>query len=191
MPLPYHPVDDFAMIGWIVDGPPLILAIDAKLPIKTIAELIADAKAHPDKYSFGTSGPASSPNATLMQFNAAARIKIQAVPYRGSARRRPPLPPAQSRAPSFFSQAKALVDTGKLRALAIAGPKRMEAWPDVPTLPELGFKIDTRGFVGLGAGQDAEADRRLSQQAPQRGAADRHVQETDGGARHGTAAGRR
>src|SRR5262245_52989693 len=64
MPLPYHPVDDFAMIGWIVDGPPLILAIDAKLPIKTVAELIADAKAHPDKYSFGTSGPASSPNAT-------------------------------------------------------------------------------------------------------------------------------
>jgi len=52
---------------------------------------------------------------------------------------------------TFFSQGKALVDTGKLRALAIAGPKRMEAWPDVPTLPELGFKIDTRGFVGLGA----------------------------------------
>jgi tripartite-type tricarboxylate transporter receptor subunit TctC len=52
---------------------------------------------------------------------------------------------------TFLSQGKALVDTGKLRALAIAGPKRMEAWPDVPTLPELGFKIDTRGFVGLGA----------------------------------------
>src|SRR5262249_10498511 len=57
-PLPSPPVDAFAMIGWIVDGPPLILAIDAKLPIKTVAELIADAKAHPDKYSFATSGPA-------------------------------------------------------------------------------------------------------------------------------------
>jgi len=152
MPLPYHPVDDFAMIGWIVDGPPLILAIDAKLPIKTIAELIADAKAHPDKYSFGTSGPASSPNATLMQFNAAARIKIQAVPYRGSGEAATAVATsAVQGAFTFFSQAKALVDTGKLRALAIAGPKRMEAWPDVPTLPELGFKIDTRGFVGLGA----------------------------------------
>jgi tripartite-type tricarboxylate transporter receptor subunit TctC len=152
MPLPYHPVDDFAMIGWIVDGPPLILAIDAKLPIKTIAELIADAKAHPDKYNFGTSGPASSPNATLMQFNAAARIKIQAVPYRGSGEAATAVATsAVQGAFTFFSQAKALVDTGKLRALAIAGPKRMEAWPDVPTLPELGFKIDTRGFVGLGA----------------------------------------
>ena len=152
MPLPYHPVDDFAMIGWIVDGPPLILAIDAKLPIKTVAELIADAKAHPDKYSFGTSGPASSPNSTLMQFNAAAGIKIQAVPYRGSGEAATAVATSAIQGTfTFFSQGKALVDTGKLRALAIAGPKRMEAWPDVPTLPELGFKIDTRGFVGLGA----------------------------------------
>ena len=152
MPLPYHPLDDFAMIGWIVDGPPLILAIDATLPIKTVAELVADAKAHPDRSSFGTSGPASSPNATLMQFNAAAGIKIQVVPH--------PAVPAEAATAvatsaiqgtfTFFSQGKALVDTCSSRALAIAGPKRMEAWPDVPTLLELRFKIDTRGFVGLG-----------------------------------------
>jgi tripartite-type tricarboxylate transporter receptor subunit TctC len=146
MPLPYHPVDDFAMIGWIVDGPPLILAIDAKLPIKTIAELIADAKAHPDKYSFGTSGPASSPNATLMQFNAAAGIKIQAVPYRGSGEAATAVATSAIQGTfTFFSQGKALVDTGKLRALAIAGPKRLEAWPDVSTLPELGFPRCARG----------------------------------------------
>jgi tripartite-type tricarboxylate transporter receptor subunit TctC len=152
MPLSYHPVDDFALIGWIVDGPPMILVIDAKLPIKTVAELIADAKAYPDKYSFGTSGPASSPNSTLMQFNAAAGIKIQAVPYRGSGEAATAVATSAIQGTfTFFSQAKALVDTGKLRVLAIAGPKRMEAWPDVPTLPELGFKIDTRGFVGLGA----------------------------------------
>ena len=144
MPLPYHPVDDFAMISLIVDGPPLILAIDAKLPIKTVAELIADAKANPDRYSFGTSGPASSPNATLMQFNAAAGIKIQAVPYRGSGEAATAVATSAIHGTfTFFSQGKALVDSGKLRALAIAGPKRMEAWPDVPTLLELRFKIDT------------------------------------------------
>ncbi len=43
------------------------------------------------------------------------------------------------------------MDSGRLRALAIAGFKRMEAWPDVPTFTELGYKIDVRGFVGLGA----------------------------------------
>ena len=152
MPLTYHPVDDFAMVGWIVDGPPLILAIDAKLPIKTVAELIADAKAHPDKYSFATSGPASSPNATLMRFNATAGTKIQAVPYRGSGEAATAVATSAIQGTfTYFSQGKALVDGGKLRALAIAGPKRMEAWPDVPTLPELGLNIDVRGFVGLGA----------------------------------------
>ena len=152
MPLPYHPVDDFAMIGWIVDGPPLILAIDAKLPIRTVAELITDAKAYPDRYSFATSGPASSPNAAVLRFNALAGTKIQAVPYRGSGEAATAVATSAIQGTfTYFSQGKALVDTGKLRALAIAGPRRMEAWPDVPTLPELGFNVDTRGFVGLGA----------------------------------------
>src|SRR5437868_2303313 len=56
LPVNYSPVDDFAMIGWIVDGPPLVLAINANLPYKTLAELLTDAKANPGKYSFGTSG---------------------------------------------------------------------------------------------------------------------------------------
>jgi tripartite-type tricarboxylate transporter receptor subunit TctC len=152
MPLPYHPVDDFAMIGWIVDGPPLILTIDATLPIKTIAELVADAKANPTKYNFATAGPASSPNATLMRFNAAAGTKIQAVHYRGSGEAATAVATSAIQGTfTYFSQGKALVDGGKLRALAIAGPKRMDAWPDVPTLIEAGFDIDIRGFVGLGA----------------------------------------
>src|SRR5258708_6248307 len=61
LPVNYSPIDDFTQIGWIVDGPPLVVIINAKLPFKTLAELLADAKANPTKYSFGTSGPASSP----------------------------------------------------------------------------------------------------------------------------------
>jgi tripartite-type tricarboxylate transporter receptor subunit TctC len=152
MPLSYHPVDDFAMIGWIVDGPPMILVIDAKLPIKTVAELIADAKANPNKYSIGTSGPASSPNAALAQFNRAAGIQIQAVHYRGSGESATAVATSAIQGTfTYFSQGKTLVDSGRLRALAVAGSKRMEAWPDVPTFTELGLKIDVRGFVGLGA----------------------------------------
>ena len=61
----------------------------------------------------------------------------------------------------LFSQAKPLVDVGKVRALAVAAPTRIPAWPDVPTFKELGFNIDFRGFVGVvGAGQDTEADPR-------------------------------
>lgn len=152
MPLPYHPVDDFAMIGWIVDGPPLVLVIDATLPIKTVTELVADAKANPAKYNFATSGPASSPNAILARFNSVAGTKIQAVHYRGSGEAATAVATSAIQGTfTFFSQAKALVDGGKLRALAITGPKRVEAWPDVPSLAELGLNIDVRGFVGLGA----------------------------------------
>jgi tripartite-type tricarboxylate transporter receptor subunit TctC len=152
LPVNYSPVDDFAMIGWIVDGPPLVLIIDAKLPFKTLAELLADAKANPRKYSFGTSGPASSPGLSLAQLNAAATVQIQAVPYRGAGDAAAAVAGgAIQGAFTFYSQAKPLADDGKVRAIAVASPKRLEGWPGVPTFIEQGYKIDQRGFVGLAA----------------------------------------
>jgi tripartite-type tricarboxylate transporter receptor subunit TctC len=152
LPVNYSPVDDFAMIGWIVDGPPLVLIVDAKLPVKTLAELIADAKSNPSKYSFGTSGPASSPGLTLMQLNSSAKVQIQAVPYRGAGDAAAAVAGgAIQGAFTFYSQAKPLADDGKVRAIGVASPKRLESWPDVPTFIERGYKIDQRGFVGLAA----------------------------------------
>ena len=52
---------------------------------------------------------------------------------------------------TFYSQAKPLADAGKVRAVAVASPKRLEGWPEVPTFTEQGYKIDQRGFVGLAA----------------------------------------
>jgi tripartite-type tricarboxylate transporter receptor subunit TctC len=152
LPVTYSPVDDFAQIGWIVDGPPLVLIIDAKLPHKRVVELVADAKANPGKYSFGTSGPASSPGLSLVQLNAMAKTQIQAVPYRGSGDAAAAVATgAIQGAFTFFSQAKPLVDLDKVRPIGVAGPKRIEAWPDVATMSEQGFAIDQRGFVGLSA----------------------------------------
>jgi tripartite-type tricarboxylate transporter receptor subunit TctC len=151
MAVPYHPVDDFAMIGWMVEGPPLVLIIDAKLPYKSLAELIAGAKA--SKISFGTSGPASSPAVALTQLNAIGKTEIVAVPYRGSGEAsRSVAGGAIEGAFAFFSQAKPLSDDGKVRALAVAGPRRIAGWPDVPTFAELGYQnFDHQGFVGLAA----------------------------------------
>src|SRR6202166_2141797 len=84
IPVPYNAIDDFAMIGMIVEGPPLVLIIDAALPYKSLAELLADAKADPKKISFGTSGPATSPAMALAQLNALGKTEIAGVPYRGS-----------------------------------------------------------------------------------------------------------
>ena len=150
--VPYNAVTDFTHVGWIVEGPPLVLAIDAKLPYKTLAELVADAKANPNKLSFGTSGPASSPLIALVQLNSAAGIRIQDVPYRGSGQAAASLPTGAIQGTfTFYSSAKPLVDGGQARVLAVAGPRRIAAWPDVPTMEEAGFKgFDHNGFVGLG-----------------------------------------
>jgi tripartite-type tricarboxylate transporter receptor subunit TctC len=153
MPVPYNAVDDFAMIGMIVEGPPLVLIIDAKLPYKSVAELIADAKANPKKISFGTSGPATSPAMALTQLNSIGHTDIVGVPYRGSGEAaRNVAAGGIDGAFAFYSQAKPLADDGKVRALAIAAPERIATWADVPTMEELGFpNFDYRGFVGLAA----------------------------------------
>ena len=153
IPVPYNAVDDFSMIGWMVEGPPLVLIVDAKLPYKTLADLVADARANPKKISFGTSGPASSPVIAVTQLNAAAKTEIVGVPYRGSGEAARAVAGSQIQgAFAFYSQAKPLADDGKLRALAVASPARIAGWPEVPTFDELGYKnFDHRGFVGLAA----------------------------------------
>jgi tripartite-type tricarboxylate transporter receptor subunit TctC len=153
LPVPYNAIDDFAMIGMIVEGPPLVLIIDAALPYKSLAELLADAKANPNKISFGTSGPATSPAMALAQLNALAKTEIAGVPYAGSgeAARNVSGSGVQG-AFAFYAQAKPLADGGKVRALAIASPQRIATWSEVPTMQELGFpNFDYRGFVGLAA----------------------------------------
>ncbi len=153
LPVPYNAINDFAMIGMIVEGPPLVLIIDAKLPYKSLADLVAGAKADPKKISFGTSGPATSPAMALAQLNALAKTEIAGVPFNGSgeAARNVSASGVQG-AFAFYAQAKPLADSGRVRALAIASPQRIATWPEVPTMQELGFpNFDYRGFVGLAA----------------------------------------
>ncbi|HEY2137440.1 MAG TPA: tripartite tricarboxylate transporter substrate binding protein, partial [Xanthobacteraceae bacterium] len=153
LPVPYNAIDDFAMIGMIVEGPPLVLIVDAALPYRSLAELLADAKANPAKISFGTSGPATSPAMALAQLNALAKTEIVGVPYRGSgeAARNVSGGGVQG-AFAFYAQAKPLADAGEVRALAIASLRRIATWAEVPTMQELGFpNFDYSGFVGLAA----------------------------------------
>ena len=153
IPVPYSAVDDFAMIAVITEGPPLVLIIDAKLPYKSLAELIADARANPTKISFGTSGPATSPAIALTQLNSLGKTEIVGVPYRGSGEAaRNVAAGGIDGAFAFYSQAKPLADDGKIRALAVASAQRIATWADVPTMDELGFpNFDYSGFVGLAA----------------------------------------
>jgi tripartite-type tricarboxylate transporter receptor subunit TctC len=151
--VPYDPIKDFAVIGMVVDGPPLVLVVNAALPYKSVAELVADARANPNKISFGTSGPATSPAIGVTQINALANTSIVGVPYRGSGAAAVGVATGEVQgAFVFYSNAKPLSDDGKVRALAVASPQRLANWPEIPTMAELGFAgVDHRGFVGLAA----------------------------------------
>jgi tripartite-type tricarboxylate transporter receptor subunit TctC len=153
IPVPYNAIDDFAMIGLIVEGPPLVLVINGALPYRSLADLINDAKADRRKVSFGTSGPATSPAIALTQLNAQAGTNIVGVPYRGSGEAaRNAAAGAIDGGFVFYSQAKPLADDGKVRALAVASSQRIASWSEIPTMEELGYKnFDHRGFVGLAA----------------------------------------
>jgi tripartite-type tricarboxylate transporter receptor subunit TctC len=149
--VPYNAIADFSLIGKITDGPPLVLIVNADLPYKSLKDLIADAKSNPSKVSFGTSGPATSPAIALTQLNDAAGTKIVDVPYRGSGEAASAVVTGAVQATfTFYTAAKSLADGGKVRPLAIAGPNRIAAWPDVPTMQELGYaNFNHSGFVGL------------------------------------------
>jgi tripartite-type tricarboxylate transporter receptor subunit TctC len=151
--VPYDPIKDFALIGMVSDGPPLVLIVNANLPYKTVADIVADAKANPTKVSFGTSGPATSPAISVTQLNALAKTSIVQVPYRGSGPAAAAVVTGEVQgAFVFYSNARPLHEGGKVRALAVASPQRMANWPEIPTMTQLGFAgFDHRGFVGLAA----------------------------------------
>jgi tripartite-type tricarboxylate transporter receptor subunit TctC len=149
--VPYDPVKDFALIGKVTDGPPVVLIVNANLPFKSVAELVAYAKTN--QVSFGTSGPATSPAIAVTQLNAVAKTNIVQVPYRGSG------PAATAVATGevqgafvFYANARQLHDAGKVRAIAVATPQRVASWPEIPTMSEAGLAgFDHQGFVGMAA----------------------------------------
>jgi tripartite-type tricarboxylate transporter receptor subunit TctC len=153
LPVPYNAINDFALIGKLTDGPPLVLIVNPNSPYKSVKDIIADAKANPNKVSFGTSGPATTPAIAVSQLNLLADTKIAAVPYRGTGPAVVGVMSGEIQAAFvFYSNAKPFADNGQVRAIAITSANRMSSWPDLPTMAEQGFAgFEHSGFVGLAA----------------------------------------
>lgn len=148
--LRYDPVADFAPIGLVGYSPTLMVA-NAAVPVKDVKDLVAQLKAKPDKYTYASAGNGTAPHFAAELFKLNAGVVMLGIPYKGSA-------PAvgdtiggqtQFMFPSLFT-ALPHVKSGKLRALAVAGPKRSPLMPEVPTLKEAGVDgVDVQQWYGF------------------------------------------
>jgi tripartite-type tricarboxylate transporter receptor subunit TctC len=138
--LPYDSVKDFTLIQMLATTP-LILVVHPSLPVKSVKELIAFAKARPGQIIYGSSGNGTIVHLSTELFKSMAGVDMVHVPFKGSPQSVVALLSGEV-AVSFPTMPPALpnVQAGKLRALAVTSPKRSNAAPDVPTVSEAGLK---------------------------------------------------
>jgi tripartite-type tricarboxylate transporter receptor subunit TctC len=148
--LPYDPVRDFTAIALSARSS-YVLAVHPSVPLKTMGELIAYAKANPGKLNYASSGVGAGPHLATELFASMADVKLTHVPYRGDTPALTDLVAGQVQM-SFMSIAPAVphVKSGALRPLAVASAKRFPSLPDVPTVAEAGLPgYDVGSWWGL------------------------------------------
>jgi tripartite-type tricarboxylate transporter receptor subunit TctC len=137
----------------MVASVPNVLIVRDSLPVRTVGELIAFAKANPGKLNFASVGKGSQPHLTGEMFKQRAGIEMVHVPYSGAAPALTDIVAGQMDL-AFLNAPPVLphIQTGKVRALAVATLKRSSQLPDVPTLDELGMKgFDVSTWYGITA----------------------------------------
>ena len=158
--LEYDPVKDFAPISMIATLP-LGLFVNANVPVKSVAELVALAKAKPGQLNFGSAGNGSATQMAGAMFKTMAGIDIVHVPYKGNAASLVDL--VAGRVQMMFSNLLTTaphVKAGRLRAIAISTAKRSQQAPDLPTIAESGVPgYDYAPWYGILAPTGTPRDR--------------------------------
>ena len=136
--LPYDALKDFEPVALVASGP-YVLVVNPQLPVHSVRELVAAAKAQPGKIDYASSGNGSAQHLVSALFASMAGIELNHVPYKGSAPAMQDLLGGQVKV-SFAGIPNVLphVKAGRLRALAVSTPQRSPDLPDVPTAAEAG-----------------------------------------------------
>ena len=148
--LPFDTERDLVPVTMVASAP-LMLVVHPSVPAKSVAELVAYAKANPARLNFGSGGPGATPHLAGEMFKMLAGVQMTHVPYKGGAPALADLVGGQiqlmlENIPGTLPFVKA----GKLRALAVTDTKRSPAVPDLPTLDEAGLKgYELLGWNGL------------------------------------------
>ena len=143
--LGYDPLRSFAPVAWVARVPN-VLVVHASVPARTLAELVALAKASPGRLAYGSGGNGSAAHITMEYLKLQTGTSFLHIPYRGTAPSVNDLLAGQLQL--LFTGAPALlphIKAGTMRALAVSSPRRIALLPDVPTVAESGV-AGTKGF---------------------------------------------
>ena len=147
---PYHPVRDFAPVIGLATAP-FVLVMHPGAPARTVAELVAQAKADPGKLTMSSAGTGSSNHLVGELFQDISGARFTHVPYKGSGQALTDLMGGQVNL--HFDQitsAASHIQAGKLKALMVTAPKRVAMLPDVPTASEAGYPaFEATNVTGL------------------------------------------
>lgn len=148
--VPYDGAKDFAAIAQIGAGGNL-LVVPPSMPVKDLKEFIAYVKSKPaDSLSYGSWGNGSGGHLSMEALKQQAGLKMQHVPYKSTAAANTDLMGGQIQAGfSAMAAALPLVQSGKLKALAVSGPYHVPTLPDVKTMTEQGIKFDLTAWYGM------------------------------------------
>ncbi|MET0203319.1 MAG: tripartite tricarboxylate transporter substrate binding protein [Casimicrobiaceae bacterium] len=148
--MPYDHVKDFAPVI-LVAGVPNVLVVHPSLPVNSVQELIAYAKANPGKLNFASSGSGTSIHLSGELFKVMTGVQMTHIPYKGSAPALTDLVGGQVQLMfDNLPSSLAFIKAGKLRALAVTSAQRSPALPDVPTVAESGVPgFEASSWFGL------------------------------------------
>jgi tripartite-type tricarboxylate transporter receptor subunit TctC len=149
--LSYDSVKDFAPIG-LIGKSPMVLTVHVSVPARTVAELVALARANPGTLTYGSIGVGSASHLAGELFKVRAGVDLVHVPYRGGAPAVNDLIAGHLKT-MFLTPVSGLphIRSGRLAPLAIAAAQRFELMPDVPTMAEAGVPLEAAYWVGMAA----------------------------------------
>ena len=153
----WDPVKDISYV-LNVTGYAFGIVVPADSPFKTWADFVAYAKANPGKLTYGSTGTLTSPHLTTELIAQKAGIELQHIPYKGSADLMLAVLSGQLMAAADSTGFAPQVAAGKLRVLNTWGDKRLDKFPDAPTLKELGYDIVQNSPFGIGAPKGTPPD---------------------------------
>jgi tripartite-type tricarboxylate transporter receptor subunit TctC len=157
--LSFDPVKDFVPVCLLGAGP-MVLVVNADLPVHSVADLIALARSKPGQLAYASGGNGTAAHLTGELFATSAGLKLVHVPYKGDGQGA--IDVMSGQVAMMFSTMNVLgpqIKSGRVRALAVASAKRLASAPDIPTVAEAGMKgVESLAWVAIYAPKGTPAD---------------------------------